>query len=67
MVLRSLIPLGNVNQHQPATPVVTSANSQVGSRKAPIEFNHAINYVNKIKVIVFRKVQTLRFSDTICP
>ncbi|KAI9255096.1 hypothetical protein BDA99DRAFT_485496 [Phascolomyces articulosus] len=37
------------SQDQSDPPHMTGSSSGGGTRKAPVEFNHAINYVNKIK------------------
>lgn len=36
--------------HTAAQPFHHPADDGIGNRRAPVEFNHAINYVNKIKV-----------------
>jgi hypothetical protein len=45
----------NVAQAYPLVPGVNAipGGGPFGDKKGPVEFNHAINYVNKIKVFSF--------------
>jgi histone deacetylase complex regulatory component SIN3 len=45
----SMTPPGQTPQ-APQTPTHIGMVDDPSARKAPVEFNHAINYVNKIKV-----------------